>query len=200
MDRYDNCATISLTACALSGHNNTFLDYFKSEGLISLICALNSPPAPTAALFLVLSSLPSHAVSWKRRAAHSQLWCRRAGAGEAVYPPENEREQQGNKRPDTPTLLHANNFNQSTKHAQYWLVHALLHDMTALTQSQEEEVSLIYYSMAPSGWLQSEPLSRRLCSIYYCAFTGKRGHSVSPDALRVKKPFRIQKGRKAQAS
>lgn len=66
MDRHDNSATISLTACALNGHNNSFLDSCKSEGLISLICALNSPPAPTAARFLVLSSLPSHTVSWKR--------------------------------------------------------------------------------------------------------------------------------------
>lgn len=73
---------MSLTACALNGHNNTFLDCCKSEGLISLIWALNSPPAPTAALFLVLSSLPSYTVSWKHKSgAHTVPvwtgWCKR---------------------------------------------------------------------------------------------------------------------------
>lgn len=81
-DRYDNCVKISLTACALNRHNNTFLDSCKSEGLISLICVLNSLPAPTAALFLVLSSLPSYTVSWKHKSGAytvvvSTGWCKR---------------------------------------------------------------------------------------------------------------------------
>lgn len=96
--RYDNCVKISLTACALNRHNNTFLDSCKSEGLISLICALNSLPAPTAALFLVLSSLPSYAVSWKHKSgAYTVLvstgWCKR-GCLSLL----NEHEQQGSKR------------------------------------------------------------------------------------------------------
>lgn len=144
----------------------------------------------------MLSSLPSYTVSWKHKSgAYTVLvstGCCKKGCLSLV----NEHEQQGNKRSVlTQRLYYMQTISTKLPNIHYI---GLCICFCTTWQSQEEEVSLIYYSLAPSGRLQSESLYRCLCSIYYCAFRVERG-TKSPEVLKDRRLFRNQGGKKLKS-